>query len=36
MLHIPCRERAGVDLARVEVATNAHATMSEKLGVTID
>ena len=35
MQHIPCRERAGVDLARVEVATNAYATMREKLGVSV-
>lgn len=35
MQHIPRRERAGVDLARVEVATNAHDTMREKLRISV-
>jgi len=29
-------ERAGVDLAPVEVTTNAHATMREKLGISVE
>jgi hypothetical protein len=36
MQHIPCKERAGVNLALVEVATNAHATMREKLGISVE
>ncbi len=35
MQHIPCRERGGVDLARVEVTTNEHATMREKLRISV-
>ena len=35
MKHIPCRERTEVDLARVEVATNAYATMRPKLRVSV-
>jgi hypothetical protein len=36
MQHIPCREHVGVDLPRVELATNAHATMREKLGISVE
>ncbi len=36
MQHIPCRERGGGDLARVEVATNAPAAMREKLGISVE
>lgn len=31
MQHIPCRERVGVDLARVEVTTNADARKTPHL-----